>query len=71
MRIGPDQMYSVFVNAINQAIVGLLIDLFAHPDILLSRTPTGLLCRSDRRKLLVIFRYIPSHATSPFHFYLP
>ncbi|PLW33154.1 hypothetical protein PCANC_11101 [Puccinia coronata f. sp. avenae] len=53
MRIGPDQMYSVFVNAINQAILGLLIDLFAHPDILLSRTPTGLLCRSDRRKLFL------------------
>lgn len=52
LRIGPDQLYSVFMNAINQSMIDLVMDMVdSQEGIRAKRAPTGVLYQSDDRQM--------------------
>ncbi|WAR61298.1 hypothetical protein PtB15_13B554 [Puccinia triticina] len=53
MRIGPDQLYSVLVNGINQSIIDLSVEMIGVEEIMIKQAPTGLVCQSIRRKIFL------------------
>lgn len=54
LRIGPDQLYSVFMNAINQSMMDLMMEMAESQEgIRAKRAPTGVLYQSDDRQIFL------------------
>ncbi|EFP78606.2 uncharacterized protein PGTG_04562 [Puccinia graminis f. sp. tritici CRL 75-36-700-3] len=53
MRIGPDQLYSVLINGINQSIIGLLIEMIDNKTLVTRKAPTGLVCQSMNHSIFL------------------